>query len=164
MPVTPSGRLSLPLMHLRNTLAGSAKFQELVGAANATEAKEKIYYGGCPEDDDHAPPRAIIRLDDGPLADRTGSTTWKGTGPIEMLLTIAHPDGITDYHEAYISITNDLGDILDQMFDLVTEDPGAGPYLEITNVSRRAVGQWDADSEGTDAYWECEFSVDWEGM
>lgn len=48
MPVTPTGPLSEPLEYLRASLAASATFQTLVGAANATEALDAIYY--------HAPP------------------------------------------------------------------------------------------------------------
>lgn len=44
--LTPSGRMSLPLSYLRDTLAGSATFRTLVGAANAAAAKPRIRFYG----------------------------------------------------------------------------------------------------------------------
>ncbi len=165
MTVTPSGRLALPLAYLRNLLAASSTFQTLLGVASTAAAKAKIYFGGIEDDNaSNLPPRAIIRIDQGDIASRTGTTTWRGTGPLELLITLADPTGVTLWEDKYLTILNQLGAIIDEMFALVETDPGAGPYLYITEIQRKVIGQWDADAEGTSAYWEAEFTVNWEGM
>jgi hypothetical protein len=164
MPVTPTGRLALPLQYLKNLVAGSTTFQELVGAANAAAAKGKIYLGTVLEDDSNLSPRCQLRLDNGDIAERVGTTSWRGAGPIEMLFILAHPEGVEDPNDAYTTILNQLGAIIAEMFALATTDPGAGPYLNITGITRSYIGQWDQTFDGTDQYWDGEFSVQWEGM
>lgn len=165
MTVAASGRLSLPIDYLINTLAGSTTFQTEVGAANAAAAKGKIYEGGLDEDDTNAPPRAIVRLGQGQNASRKSTDSWELTGPLELLITLNKPSGLDDnYPDAWKTMLNKFGAIRDEMLLLVQTDPGAGPYLDITSFPLDYFGQWEKDLDGSDAYWDAVFTVNWRGM
>lgn len=164
MAVTPEGRLSLPLHYLRNTLAASSTFQSLVGAVSAAAALEFIYYGSA-TDESEPPPRCIVRHLAGEMAERVSNTSWSGSGPLMLLFTLENPtdEQAEGYGEKYLYVSNQLGSIIDEMLELA-RNPGAGPYLDLTNVSLELIGQWDPDSENGRDYWEGEFVVNWKGM
>ena len=52
MSISPAGTLSKAQGYLRDTLAASSTFQELVGAGSAADAKGQIYHEGLPDPDD----------------------------------------------------------------------------------------------------------------
>lgn len=157
------GGLSLPLQYLINTLADSNQFRASTDTFDRTSAKALIYTGGIDESEDTAPPRAIVRLGQGHSASRQTTDSWETAGPLEMLITLMNPVGY-EYHENYVLMLNTFGKIRDEMLALVQTDIGAGPYLDITTISLDYFGQWEIDLDGTDAYWDASFIVNWRGM
>lgn len=163
MPITPEGRLSLPVQYLINTLADSARFRTAVTAFDAASAKAKIWWGGLDEDETNAPPRAIVRLGQGQNLVRKTTGGWEASGTLELLITLMNPVGY-DYPDAYKSMLNGFGLIRDEMLALVIADPGAGPYLDITGMTLDYVGQWEVGLDGTEDYWDAVYTVFWRGI
>jgi len=161
---TLEGRLSLPLLYLAYTIADSARFRTVCSAADRNAALGHIYLGGVEEDEADNLPQCVIRHLNGSIAESVGTTDWNGTGPLRMFFILPHPSGASDWNDAYARVANDVGVILKETMTLSKEDPGAGPYLEITDIALTAFGQWDSDEENGDDNWEAEFVVTWRGM
>ena len=166
MTVTPAGSMSLSMQNLINTIAGSATFRSLVGAANATAAKDYIYLGWADDDDsDQLPHRAIVRHLSGDVADDISTTSWRHMGPFRMLLEFPTPtDYATDRMQAYFYATNVLGQIVEEMQTLATSNPGAGPYLAFKGIRLVSFGQFDPEQNNGRTDWSGEFEITWEGM
>ena len=124
MPLTPAGRLTLPLDNARKLFADSATFRVLMGSV-ATPA---LAYAKCwlwATDDDGTPeqasyPRAIFAHIPGSIMFRKQGTT-NGTfeGSINVSIEIATPsEYTTSDQDAYTYINNKVGDICDEIFTL----------------------------------------------
>jgi hypothetical protein len=86
MIVPVVGERSLRLQHLTNTLTSCATFRRLVGAADAAEAATRVYEDLALDDDTEPLPRAVIRHQGSQNANRTGTTTFIGTGELSIFI------------------------------------------------------------------------------
>lgn len=169
MTVSPEGSLSLCLQYLINTVSASARFQTVVGADNATEAKAKIFRSFAVDTDDdntnpQAPPRAIVRHLSGDMTELIGTTQWSSHGPLRLLFNFPNDPELTQ-EENDITFTNNVGIILDEMKTLATTDPGAGPYLSISGLQGLAIGQNDEqEAPQMKDHWIAEYIVHWKGQ
>jgi len=123
---TPSGHLSLPLKYLRDTVAASSTFQGGVGAANAEEAAEKVYYVAV------SGPEADFAVVDWEAnyarrAEAGGSRNWfEGEGDLVLVLRAA-VSSEDDAGTAAIKFQNWVGGVLADMEELA----GTAGYLDI---------------------------------
>ncbi len=154
---SPLGSLSLSLQYAKQMLAASATFRTLVGAADQAEAEAKIYLEGLPEPADNADvyseselaayrPYAIVWGDEsGGLAKRRiGAAAWEDSGRTVLLIGQAAPD--VDRADGDRSWANTVGQIVDELCDLVDTDGGAKRYL-VFNVLQieQGPGRWHPD-------------------
>lgn len=159
MPVTHEGSRSLPLLHLRNTLAASARFQSLVDADDATEAAASIYDFDAIDDGTEEPPRAILKLDGEPEAPQTGLNNWICRGPLLITLQYAIATGHTD-REAKLQLLNNVGVIEKQMQALAN----TGGYLSITRTQLARMGLTDPGEEQGAVLAMAEIVVEYRGQ
>jgi hypothetical protein len=108
--ITPTGMISLPLYYLQKTVAASANFQRVTGAADAAEALDYVYLIS-EESAVAVGPWAVIGIEKG-FARTSGATGPMFTGSVNLELVIRLPvaAGATE-QEANISFLNDLGAI-----------------------------------------------------
>lgn len=101
--VSPAELLSYILSHAVTALAATQSFQDLVGAADATEALQSIYLDYISLQDENelasvAPmPRAIVRLNEEANIDLTTSSNGESSGPLQIILEATVPE---DYQQA----------------------------------------------------------------
>ncbi|GAG46888.1 unnamed protein product [marine sediment metagenome] len=144
----PAGPLSLTKQAAKVTLADSATFRTLVGAANQAEALAHIYTDALPPPAagrEHTlaeleayRPFALLSIDpegDGAsaTADAVGTGreySWGGRIRLEIEQDIADDDA-ADPAEIALKCENTLGAIVAEMLELA----GVAPYLSITSVS-----------------------------
>jgi hypothetical protein len=172
MTVTPSGCIRLPAQTLRTTLAACDAFQSFVDAADADAALLRIHEDGVLPPDDMKEfrveelnalrPYAIIwtetiRFD----ADAFGvGNEFGGSGSMLIHLAENAPDGVTQASiEVTHQMTNDLGDIMDDLMDLA----GTPGYLDITAMTPKELPGWggEADAAGQGLYIAADLAVDW---
>lgn len=98
---------------LTNLIAASATFQSVVGAANATAAKESIYRW---EARGQALPRAIVALADR-TSKRVSGTSWTDEIALAMCLEFPVDDAEYDnnYQDAAITFEEAIEDIESEM-------------------------------------------------
>jgi len=86
MIVPVVGERSLRLQHLTNTVTSSATFRRLVGAADAAAAAVFVHEDLALDNDTEPFPRAVIRHQSSQSANRTGTTTFIGTGELSIFI------------------------------------------------------------------------------
>jgi len=159
-----------PLANLRALIAGSASFQDLVGADDATEAAGRIYCPGFPateaEPVQAARPLAWIDLADQPSFERVGNSAYAASGTIHWALEADVPaahQGTTaaQLETAHTWFTALLGDIIDEMLALAE----GGGYLAVRRATvisppMRSGGEVAA---GEGDFYQAVVEIEWEG-
>lgn len=127
---TPTGPFTLPLHYLRQSLANSTNFQSAVGAANATEALEKIYWFWMPQGQlDGA---AVRSMDEDEYERDTFDSVAVGA-PLRVIIELSTPVDYQDNDEwAGIDFRNKLGAIAKDLVELSIDEPDK--YLDIQQV------------------------------
>lgn len=127
MPVTPTGYLAVPFAALRATVAASATFQEVVGAADAAEAKLSIYLqlgddelepNRAPEDPKlkHPRPRAVVATANDWVRDRKGAAEWQPASSLWLSFEFPIPAEYAGVHnDEALWFLNQVGAILAEM-------------------------------------------------
>lgn len=136
MAVTPTGILSLPLLHLLNSLANSSSFRTWSGAANVAAAKTLIHYVSFPVT---APPWASIDWDRSSnfSATATGlNNQYEQEGTLSLILR-GVPLAETDLsaEDEQIRFMNSVGAILLDILQLSANVTETDNYLNITAVT-----------------------------
>lgn len=131
MPVTPTGSFGLALDAARDIIAASAKFQEMVGAANATAAKAYVYAAARSMKDIVAPrPFALVFLEE--LVLRYGGFA---SGKIFVLFERDIPEAYrSDLQDSYYDYMNYVDQILYEVMELADPqkvEAGSAGYLFI---------------------------------
>lgn len=153
MPVTPTGPFALAVNYAMQTLAASATFQALVGAANQAAALAFIEWG---ETDEHnvaqAMPRAYIDVAGENDWEKVSDTGFLANGRLEMVLEIPTPalyQGAANRRDARVWFYNNLGGILADMQALA----GQAGYLNIIKFDEQNTGRADPkENDGAD-FW-----------
>lgn len=131
MPTAPAGPLSLPLKYLRDQLAACSTFQTWVGALNATEALDSIFYVATST---LTLPLAVVdwgrsgRLD----AEAGGTRTqFDQDGELTLLLRAGVTSSADDQQgEEGIVFMNTVGNVLAELLQLA----GVAAYLDLVSV------------------------------
>lgn len=174
MPLTVelTDALGLPLHYLRETIAASAKFQEVTGAANATEAKAYIALAGaddreCNDDGtanyDFVPrPRVIIRWPDTVDTMQSAHEVWSwGGGRLVMAFEFDTPAAyIGHFQDAYADFINKLGAILTQMKARANQ----GGYLTTKQFAIGPIGQAFPEENNGQEYFCAHVMVSFGGL
>lgn len=164
MVTAGTGSITLVEDAARDTLAASAEFQSMVGAADATEAKDSIYFDSQPEpaaeaytkaERESISSHALIWTDpeeDGFVlrSEAVGDSGYEFTdqsGSIKIQLCQAYPD--EDRDEADRLWKNRVGTIVDEMCDLA----GTGGYFAFHEVIGEGPFRTDEDDRATDGDW-----------
>lgn len=176
MAVTPSGELSLCLDNLRNLVAASAAFQAAVGVDEesdpAAAAKAFVHVGGVEQDPDDAgadqPPLAIVRHLTGQEMERETTTSWSSGGPFRLTFLLPAPTDesgdLLGFEEAYVTFTNAIGAVRDEMRVLAQGDCGGGLYLNVRGFRLVELGEIEPDGDQGRKSWVAEFQIDYLGM
>ena len=166
MTVTPVSHEALLLDNLRRTVADCETFRDCVGASNRAEA-EALIFGIYALDDDEAGgvARAVVYLDDNAVARLAGNDLWNEEEQLVLLIELSPPEELTDLWDQQVWFFNQVGAIRKEMKSLGNPgaDPGAGPYLSVTELNRRMVGLQDPKRNNGRSIWGIEYSVQWRG-
>jgi len=181
MPVTPTSSISLPVQYAANLLASSATFRTLVGAADATEAKEHIYFGNTIDFLDDvtkeivcARPRAIVYPDEGQEDEAMGPGEWLQTNRVALELELVIPDDyLIDWNvdlaatqkqkkrDANLWLWNKLGEIKEEMKTGRGSSDGAGGlYLNAVKFTMEA-GPIPPRTDSGETWGAVRFSLSW---
>lgn len=166
MTIEPESHEAKILDNGRRTLADCLTFRAVVGAADR-ESAEAFIHGEYAVDDDTEEgeeyPRAVLYFDNMSTADLVGTTTYNEKETLLLLLELVPPEEVTSRWEQMVWFFNQVGKIRKELQKLGTEDPGAGPYLNITGLNRRGVGKQDPKKNNGRNVWGAEYEVMWEG-
>lgn len=176
MLVPVAGTRSQRLANLANTVAGSATFQKLVGAANAAAALASIHFNIALDDGTVPRPRCIIRTQPSQMAERTGYS-WMGHGQMTvfvqyefskvqatadaaLLAWYSLGSGSLTREDYYRHMDNLFGSMTDEMsqFSLT-----AG-CLEFRRIEEHSCGPIDPVTENGLPMWELCWVINREGL
>lgn len=162
MSVAPEGNLSLPLHYLKETIAASARFQSIVGALDANEAKASIIKFWADESKAaHAMPRCVVRNLNEDEAVRSTTSGWNFTGPLMMYFEFPIPAEHQDDHEdAGTWFANQVGVIRQEMRNAAVANPDQ--YLNIQKIELVDLGEGKPDENEGTPWWGAEFHVHWQ--
>jgi hypothetical protein len=127
MATTPTGKESLALGYLRDTIAESATFKTWTGTSDSTAAKAKVFYSSAASG---TYPCAVINTDDfsrEQIAD--GTAMQKGAVLLEFYDDYA---AATSEGDALLDMLNKTGAVVDEMM-AAANAPG---MLNISEVNR----------------------------
>lgn len=130
MPVTPTGMISLPLDHMRKTIADSAAFRTWVGAADQAAALAKVYPVLTTAT---TPPFAVVDWAENFRRLKVAGGTrnfFRQEGDLTVLFRGAVNAAHDDADAAY-TFLNTVGAILAEMEALA----GTAGYLDITGIT-----------------------------
>lgn len=157
--VTPVGLAALPLQNFRITLAASTTFQELVGAANAAEALERVLWWELTGEDLN---RAAVRFADQVVSRKTFDSLTTGGG-INVVGEFTLPEEyVGDAENTAIMALNKTGQINRELFSLGISDPAT--YLNITNIEIHDIGYFDRNERNAVWGWGFHLLVEWQGV
>ncbi len=164
---------------LGENIAHATRFQTITGSADATEAKQHIYYSSLPDPQDGSAytkeelqsyrPYAMIWTDEntGLTMVKTGEQrTWIGSGSIFAEFGY-NADPTKSQAEIEREWKNILGEMLFQTtqpdpFDGIIENAGEGNFLDIRRVVVRQVNHWELEDETEQGAWsEAVIQFDW---
>jgi len=145
--VTAAGTLSLIEDVLRDTLADSATFRAVCGAADRTAALARIHLERLPDPADEAEvysraemeaywPYAIVATDteEGASYRRDAASSWLVDATLWLMLGRQVPDGYDDA-QADLEFKNYVGKILDELCDLADTGEADGvSYLQFVSM------------------------------
>jgi hypothetical protein len=146
----PAGPISLLLENLRTLLSNSPEFQSMVGAGDAGEAADSIYYP-IVDSGSYERPCAILATDDVMHpAVATGLSSHFGESAtlsmrIERSIDAGHQAAGAE-ESAYIAFANKVGQILLDVEALV----GTSTYLEVRSLRVREIPRTPLQDETTD--------------
>lgn len=131
MAVTPTGKLSLPLKHLQDTIANSSNFQTWVGALDAAAAKAFIH---VEYSETLAGPFAVIDwsndfVRDYDSAGPQGNNFMQVAATLQLIFKGTVNTELDDVDNKY-TFLNNIGGILDD----IETNAGQGGYLDITQI------------------------------
>lgn len=137
MTVAAEGFLTLELDYAKALLRDSARWQSVVGAA---QAESKILEGEARDDDPaQSKPRAILRFLDEDDVAKTSTTGWQTSGRIYLCFEFPteERDFEGTFQDRYRRFTNHVGVILEEMMARV----GQAGYLIVHKFTKGPHGQ-----------------------
>lgn len=161
-PENPSGPFSLPLTNLQTLLANSATFQDWVDAADADEAKARIYLIAVSEGS-YTRPYALISTGDSwerKLTAGGASHCFEPSGSLFLLFEANVSEANKNSHrDAELEFANKIGAIISEMETLA----GQSGYLAVYSISLKAgpsrSGEDEKDAQGD--YYQIMFEISW---
>jgi hypothetical protein len=134
MPLT--NLLKAPIVDLQNWVAASPTFQALVGAGNATEALESIYFQDAPGN--WTSTRAIVGTKGGRSVTKTGTTTWSLNSPLFVVFEIDQSayftGGVINHNAAALNFMGQIEAILDDLLPLCGTTVDGVTFPDIVKV------------------------------
>lgn len=157
---TPTSIVSLPLQYLKATIAASAAFQGLVGAANEAAAMAFVHIVSVPGT--VSPPYAVVDVMTGTWEARAGGTRkfFEQFGTLEFQLRAAISDSSdAEQGNEAVDFLNTAGEILEDMLQLA----GTPGYLAITGARHALPARPTREARrGVTDFYELVFQVDYE--
>jgi hypothetical protein len=172
MPVAATNTLSLCLEYLRASIAASATFRTVVGAADEAAALAFIHKFWADERvSGQGIPRAVVGYAGEQAQRQESNTELVSAGPLWVLFEFpTNPLYASDHRDAGTDFTNTIGAIFAEMNAARIARPDL--YLNIENYEltgldhteqEEATGNTKPSGEGVEDYWWAEFVVYWEG-
>lgn len=154
MTVAASGCVSLTLDKFRDTLAASDAFQELLGAANAVEAKAKTWWTETDESiaEQAELPRAVVNFSESQFeSNRLSTTGWGTNSPIELLIEVETPaEYLDDIQNGNMWFLNKIGELID---DVKTLACSGGGYSNVLSFVMEVAGRADPEKNSGNRYY-----------
>lgn len=147
--------LARPISGLADLVAASATFQTIVGAANAAVAAGSVYWPEASDVDSSgdltdARPRAVISPNEDFGVRRISVGQHReASGSLLLTFEFLPANAAATLQTNYETFTNNVGDIIDDMFDLGNTDKPTGntTYMNITDATIVVGPQWFFDSD-----------------
>lgn len=152
------GTRSMRLSNLANTVAASATFRQLMGAADEAAALSFIHFNIALDDGSAAYPRCIIRAHGAQTAERRGFS-WTGSGQMLVFVQYALAKIKADRDaalEAWYSISGPFSEEdyrrhMDNLFGAIGDEMSAVsnqyPYMEFRRIEEYSCGFLDTVTE-----------------
>lgn len=171
MAVEATDSLSLCLENLRRTVAASATFRAVVGAADEAAARLRVHKFEAKDDGSQPMPRAVVGYADAQEADGEAVGVLIRSGPLYVAFEFPTPEAyLDDRSDGCTDFTNKLGAILREMAEAAAADPSS--YLPVASFTlngpeneppARNTGKVGGVESSPDHWW-AEFVVNWWGQ
>lgn len=155
--------LAGPVLHLGSLLTNGAMFQELMDADDANEALARVIYIESDEDESEQAslPRCIIGYSPHQFGtQRTSTTGWMTTGPVEARIEVATPAEYTTKQDEEIWWLNSVGKVIAQARAAAV---AGGGVLNVINVTLGSYGRLDAEEFNRQRGMGVELVFEWRG-
>lgn len=163
MTLAATGLYSLPVHYGRLTLAASATFRDLVGAADADAALAKIHHGEIDEDNPLlGMPRCLLNVTGEMEGEKVSTTGFLHKGQLELVIEVETPEaykGPAGRRDARTWFQNAIGAIASEIEALA----GQGGYLNILKWNDKNCGRADPKDNNGKEYYVAVIYWDWQG-